>query len=150
VEIAKKVYENSKQHGLNLAKTAVVFKALMMVLARLTGGPQQWHALLSGAVAGYLCWGVQNPINVQVNMYLLSRILSGLLFVLVNRYELSLPSWAFKGFAAVMWAIVMHLFTHYPGSLQLSLLSSMTYIYNESNVYSGLRDLLLVNSPQTF
>jgi hypothetical protein len=39
----------------------------------------------------------------------------------------------------------MYLFFHHPQVLQVSLQSSMNYIYHDSDKYSTVKDLILVN-----
>lgn len=151
-QLIEKIVKASKQHGLNLGKTAFVFRLVHYILTRLIGSESPYAplcSLLAGGVSGALFWGEQNPINVQVSMYLLSRVLSGLLFAAANKYHAAFPKQAFRAFAGLMWGLVMMLYMHHPETLQTSLQSSMGYIYRESQTYSGLYDLLLVNSPQT-
>ncbi len=148
-EMWDRIYRATKTHGMNLGKTAFTFKLLHGLLAKLLGGRQPWHSAVAGFVCGYLFWGDQNPVNVQVNMYLLSRIISALLFVLISSNSVQLPANSFRLYAAVMWSIVMWLFFNHSGSMQNSLAGSMKYIYVESDQYSGLRDLLLVNNDKT-
>jgi len=83
-------------------------------------------------------------------MYLLSRIISGFLFLLLDKYNEKLPLVAFRLYAAAVWAAVMFLFYHHPHVLQGSLQSSMKYIYRDSDRFHNFRDLILVNSSTTF
>ena len=149
-DMAMKIFRATKQHGMNLGKFAFVFKLGLGILQKLTGGPAQWHSVVLGALCGFLFWGDRSPVNTQVNMYLLSRISSGFLFLWMEKSGVQLGPRAFRAYAALMWACVMFLFYHHPETLQASLQSSMNYIYRESDKYSGVHDLLLVNSPKTF
>jgi len=143
-DMAKKIITAAKQHGMNLAKFAFVFKFGLGILAKLTG-PQQWHAALMGAVCGFLFWGDRSPVSLQVNMYLLSRILSGFVHLYLKKSGANPSPLAFKLYAALMWACVMFLFYHHPDVLQVSLQSSMNYIYRESDKYATVNDLIVVN-----
>jgi peroxisomal membrane protein 4 len=143
-EMAMKVFRAAKQHGMNLGKFAFIYKLGVAILGRLTG-PQPWHAALMGAVCGALFWGDRSPVNVQVNMYLLSRILSGFIHLYLEKQKVTPSPVAFKLYAATMWACVMYLFFHHPQVLQVSLQSSMNYIYHDSDKYSTVKDLILVN-----
>jgi peroxisomal membrane protein 4 len=143
-EMAMKVYRAARQHGMNLGKFAFVYKIGVGLLA-LMMGKQQWHAALMGAICGALFWGDRSPVNVQVNMYLLSRILSGFVHLYLEKRRVTPSPVAFKLYAATMWACVMFLFFHHPHVLQVSLQSSMNYIYHDSDRYSTLNDLLVVN-----
>lgn len=143
-DMAKKIYLAARQHGMNLGKFAFIFKIGVAILEKITG-PQLWHAALMGAVCGALFWGDRSPVNVQVNMYLLSRILSGFVHLYLQKKGLNPSPVAFQMYAALMWACVMFLFYHHPDVLQVSLQSSMNYIYHDSNKYSTLKDLIWVN-----
>lgn len=151
LQMATKIFNAAKQHGLNLGLTACAYKLVTALLRRLVVSGMQdaspaWVSFVGGLVAGGLFWGEQNPINSQVSMYLLSRVLSGLLWSLIGRYQVQLPPSAFRAFAALMWGLVMVLYMHQPSTLQGSLQSSMHYIYKDSEKYSGLYDLIVVNS----
>lgn len=83
---------------------------------------------------------------VQINLYLLSRILMGLCKTGVSQGIIPAPKRdPFPLFGAVVWAIVLWLFEYHQSSLQPSLQSSMTYLYKDSNVFSSLRNFLLYN-----
>lgn len=161
-QVLEKVIKASKQHGLNLGLTAMTFKIVTSLLKYLvaqlssSGGAPISSAtsmlihFFSGLVAGGLFWGEQNPINTQVCMYLLSRVISGLMWTLIGKYNVKLPPAAFRTFAAVMWGLVLVLYMHSPEALQPSLQMSMGYIYKESEAFTGVYDLVVVNSKDTF
>eukprot|EP00758_Cryptobia_borreli_P008330 Tbor_TRINITY_DN5381_c2_g1::TRINITY_DN5381_c2_g1_i2::g.4640::m.4640/K13350/PXMP4, PMP24; peroxisomal membrane protein 4 len=86
--MAKKIVKASIMHGSKLAQFAFVFKMFHGLLSKLSpSGTQEWHAALIGGICGALFWGDHNPIVVQVNMYVLSRILSGFLFHFIDKYH---------------------------------------------------------------
>lgn len=88
------------------------------------------HALIAGAIGGYLVFGRHhNKVNVQINLYLVSRIL----MALGHRYgwpimDSNNPN-TYPWFAATIWGIVMFLFEEDPETLQPSLKMSMEEIY---------------------
>jgi len=51
-----------------------------------------------------------------------------------------------RGFAAVMWGVVLCLFEYEKDTLQPSLQNSMTYLYHDSNVWHSIWDLIVYNS----
>jgi peroxisomal membrane protein 4 len=55
------------------------------------------------------------------------------------------PEKTFPYFAAVVWGIVMWLFRHERETLQMSLQSSMHYLYNNSEKWDSLRNWLWHN-----
>ena len=148
-QMFSKIFLATKQHGLNLAKFALVYKFLILVLGKYSGQFVPLHAAVAGAIGGALCWGEATPVNVQINMYLLSRIISGFLFLFANNIKYNLPAPAFRVHASLMWASVMYLFYCHPEVLQGSLQSSMKYIYKDSEKYSNWKNLLLYNSETT-
>lgn len=167
MQIAEKIIKNSKQHGLNLGCTALVFKIVCMIVGKLmrmagggssavapssasiTDGVPMWLTFIAGCVAGGTFWGAHNPINTQVTMYLLARVLSGLLFAAQEKYKLEIPAQGFRALSGVMWGLVLVLFLHRPATLQVSLQSSMGYIYKESATFSSWWDVFVVNSAST-
>lgn len=85
------------------------------------------HALIAGAIGGYFVWGRYNKINVQINLYLLSRVI----IALGKKYgwNVEATSDRYAWFSAVVWGIVMFLFEDEPESLHSSLKMSMDEIY---------------------
>jgi len=82
----------------------------------------------------------------QINLYLLSRILYSLVKLGADSgYIPKPPGDPFPWFAAVVWGVVLWLFEHHQPTLQKSLQSSMTYLYRDSNHWTGLRDFVLYN-----
>ena len=84
-------------------------------------------------------------------MYLLSRILFGL--ARLGSEKGYLPSsdlkkggrdW-FPLFGAVMWGTVLYLFEFHRHHLQPSLQASMTYLYDDSEVWHSVYDFIVVN-----
>jgi peroxisomal membrane protein 4 len=150
-----KIVNATREHALNLGKAALVFKLGTALLQLAQGGPkpQGWHQALMGAICGFLFWGDNTAVNVQVNMYILSRIISALLFLAIKKRGgasagSAIPDWVFgpRGFrlyAASIWGIVMWLFYNHSDTLQASLKTSMGYIYEESTKHGGSWEKLI-------
>ncbi|KAI2497616.1 hypothetical protein MHU86_16865 [Fragilaria crotonensis] len=85
------------------------------------------HALIAGAIGGYFVWGRYDKINVQINLYLFSRVVIALGKKYGWNVEASTDRYAW--FSAVVWGIVMFLFEDEPDSLHSSLKMSMDEIY---------------------
>ena len=85
------------------------------------------HALIAGAIGGYYVWGRYSKINVQINLYLLSRVVIALGKRHGWNVEESKERYAW--FAALIWGLVMYLFEEEPESLHPSLKMSMDEIY---------------------
>lgn len=88
-----------------------------------------------------------NVCSLQVNLYLLSRIVLGLVKVAVKKGIIPEPRFpVFPLFAGLMWGIVLCLFEYQQETLQQSLQNSMTYIYHDSLTWNNVWDFLVYNS----
>ncbi|KEG12695.1 peroxisomal membrane protein 4 [Trypanosoma grayi] len=148
--MARRIYEATKRHSLSLGATGCVISLVRSLLSWLQGGPQVWHSALAGFLVGVLFWGESNPVTVQMSMYILSRILSAMLFILAGKYGWKLPAGAFRVYSGVLWMIVMPLFFYYGDAMQVSMRNSMKYIYQDNEKYTSWYDLLCVNSSTSF
>ena len=106
-----------------------------------------WSGHVLFLVVHCVCVCVHARANtVQINLYLLSRILYALVKLMVKRGYTPQPDGpVFPWFAAVVWGIVLWLFEHEADTLQPSLKSSMTYLYHDSNTWNTLRNFLWHN-----
>ena len=80
-KVFQKIITLTTQHATNLALAGAIFKIGMHLLKLLSTQHQSlpWHYFLMGGVGGYFVWGEPTPVHTQVNMYMMSRVLSGLL-----------------------------------------------------------------------
>lgn len=63
------VAQLTKRHAINLACFVSIYKSLLAMLCRMTGGKERpWHPLLAGGVGGYLVFSPDNPVNNQVSL----------------------------------------------------------------------------------
>lgn len=125
------VYNAAKEHGLNLGGFVLVYKLLRCQIMNRTGISKGPASFISGGLGGALVWGrARTPINYQVVLYLLSRVIVGLVHHEVAKGTLP-DKPAFRPMAGLVWAVVMYLFTVDPGSLQGSLRTSMEFLYND-------------------
>ena len=129
----KFVFDAAREHGLNLGMFVLLYKLTRCQLQNRVGLSVGQASLIAGGIGGAIIWGrSRTPINYQVVLYLLSRITTGLVHHQVNQGTIP-DKEGFKPMAAVVWAIVMYLFTIDPKSLQGSLRSSMEFLYNDEN-----------------
>lgn len=124
------IFKATKEHATNLGGFVLIFKLLRCTLQNRVGVSIGPASFLSGGVTGAIVWGrSRTAINYQVVLYLLSRISVGSVHHQVHLGNL--PNVAgFRPLAALVWAVVMYLFTIDPKSLQGSLRSSMEFLYN--------------------
>ena len=89
--------------------------------------------LLAGGIGGAIMWGEDNPVNSQINMYILSRVSWGLVRTAVRKGWCTTASqcadihsllcarvptykYAYQIYAGVIWAFVMYLFEWQKGA----------------------------------
>ena len=120
-----------------------------------TGLPYHpYHSFIAGFIGGYTIWGRYSSVNYQIVLYLISRVLAGLLTLGVESQLMkgknstsSTQSWLTfqKGYpyiAASVWGLVMVLFESYPQVLQSSLRRSMEEIYHNNQSWKHVLKLL--------
>ncbi|CAD5120737.1 DgyrCDS9296 [Dimorphilus gyrociliatus] len=142
----KGILEATFTHSKNLASFVFIYKSISSVLEKLQGDRYQFHSFVAAFIGGYIVFGRYNKINEQINLYLLSRILYALAKLAVEKGAIPKPKGEpFPIFGALVWGIVLWLFEHHRSTLQPSLKSSMTYLYDDSNVWHSIKDFLLFN-----
>ena len=81
----------------------------------------------------------------QVNLYMLSRILLALVKLAVKKNII--PSMnVFSWFAALVWDASLVLFEYEQSTVHPSLSASMTYIFHDSEHWTNLWDLFVYNT----
>ncbi|KAL5006985.1 hypothetical protein ScPMuIL_015791 [Solemya velum] len=145
-EMARGIAEATFTHSKNLALFVFFYKGITNLLQSFETKRKQHHAFLAAFVTGYFVFGKYNKVNEQINLYLLSRILYGLAKFAVKKGYIPQPKQdTFPWFAAVVWGVVLWLFEYEGDTLQPSLKSFMTYLYNDSNIWHSIKDFLLYN-----
>jgi hypothetical protein len=116
------------------------------LISRAPGHPERsHHALMAGAIGGYVVWGRYSGVNYQIVLYLASRVL----VALAKRAHIHSPikldvSKGYPLFAATVWGVVMILFEESPELLHPSLKKSMDEIYRysfDSNVSGAAEEV---------
>ncbi|KAM9648449.1 LOW QUALITY PROTEIN: peroxisomal membrane protein 4 [Morphnus guianensis] len=145
-EKLKSIAQATYTHSRNLAYFVSTYKGLMALQSRLQGKKIPFHSFFAACIGGWLVFGENNPINSQIIMYLLSRILFGLSRLAVEKGYVPQPKQdPFPLVAALIWGTVLWLFEYHRQTLQPSLQSSMTYLYDDSNVWHDISDFLIYN-----
>ncbi|BFZ15579.1 hypothetical protein BsWGS_18618 [Bradybaena similaris] len=140
------ILEATYTHSRNLAMFVFAYKGLTSTLSWGESTSHQLHAFLSAFCAGFVIFGKYNKVNEQINLYLLSRVVYGLGKLLIQKKVIPQPKTdVFPWFAAIMWGLTLWLFEYQRSCLQPSLVSSMTYIYKDSDKWTSLRDFLIYN-----
>ncbi|GAA6043797.1 hypothetical protein JCM8097_007714 [Rhodosporidiobolus ruineniae] len=164
------VYRATKQHATNLAKFVAIYKTALLVQKTLAGGKQrQADTFFAGLVGGWAVFGERNAVNEQIVLYVVSRVITSLLprasppsapppatsatapdgFPHPPGYPYPKPrpphARVFELYAAVTWGLVMWLFREKRDRLHGGMVSSMQYLYLDSEVWTGLKTLLWHN-----
>lgn len=128
-EKAKDIFNATYTHAWNLGRFVAVYKAFVCIFRHFRGVESGFNSLAAGFIGGAIMFGQNNPINSQINMYILSRIIFGLIRTGLNHGIIAEIPYAYTLYAATIWALVMYLFHFQEGTLQSSLCSSMQYLY---------------------
>ncbi|XP_004630879.1 peroxisomal membrane protein 4 [Octodon degus] len=148
-EKLRAILQATYTHSWNLARFVFAYKGLCALQAHLQGQTYQAHSFLAACLGGILIFRENNNINSQINMYLTSRVLFALCRLGVEKGYIPEPRWdLFPLHTGVIWGIVLWLFEYHRHTLQPSLQSSMTYLYEDSNVWHDISDFLLYNKSQ--
>ncbi|XP_008147947.1 peroxisomal membrane protein 4 isoform X1 [Eptesicus fuscus] len=148
-EKLRAILQATYTHSSNLACFVFTYKALCALQSYLQGETHQVHSFLAGCIGGFLVFKENNNINSQINMYLLSRVLFALCRLGVEKGYIPEPKWdPFPLFTALVWGLVLWLFEYHRPTLQPSLQSSMTYLYEDSNVWHDISDFLIYNKSR--
>uniref|UniRef100_A0A8R1DGK0 Peroxisomal membrane protein 4 n=1 Tax=Caenorhabditis japonica TaxID=281687 RepID=A0A8R1DGK0_CAEJA len=133
-------------HATNLAKFVFSYKFLQGAFSEFDSQKKPWHSFVAAFLMGYYVFGTNNAVNMQINLYLLSRVVVGLVKLAASEQIISQPKFpVFPWFAAAVWGIVLWLFEFHPEVLQGSLQKSMTYLYHDSNFWTDIKTFLLRN-----
>jgi peroxisomal membrane protein 4 len=160
------VLKMAKAHGSILASYALLYRVLMLVLAKIDGNTPL-HEFISGCISGFVVYGNLTPyfnhaIAHQITLFCGARVTLALgkiiaykvarhLKTLNKEQKLLFPdkahtrkmiqrySWSI--FASLSWGSVMFLHRYYGSFLQHGLESSMEFIYDDHN-WNDLRSLL--------
>eukprot|EP01060_Flectonema_neradi_P010664 TRINITY_DN17751_c1_g1_i1.p1 TRINITY_DN17751_c1_g1~~TRINITY_DN17751_c1_g1_i1.p1 ORF type:complete len:235 (+),score=52.35 TRINITY_DN17751_c1_g1_i1:47-706(+) len=139
-----KTLRNSWTHAKNLGSFVFIFKALLLLLKKVSGGQRaSWHSAIAGLLGGSVIWSTNDPITVQINLYLMSRILFGAVKQGASGVDYN-PTPAdvatnYKVFGSVIWMCVMYQFYNHPLKLQASLTKSMEEIYLQSDIIGKVK-----------
>ncbi|GAA6000998.1 mitochondrial 37S ribosomal protein mS29 RSM23 [Rhodotorula paludigena] len=164
------VYRATKQHSLNLARFVAIYKTALLLQKTLAGGKERkFDTFFAGLVGGWFVFGERNAVNEQIVLYVVSRVISSFLprataAPAPSAARAATPSTAPDGFphppgfpypksrpphpkvfelyAALAWGAVMYLFREKRDRLHGGMVSSMQYLYLDSEVWNSVKTLL--------
>ncbi|TFL06458.1 Tim17/Tim22/Tim23/Pmp24 family-domain-containing protein [Pterulicium gracile] len=153
------IFRATKTHALNLAKFVSVYKTLLLLQKKVNGGKERSaDTFIAGLLGGYAVFGERSAVNEQIVLYVVSRVLASFLPRASTPYSSSAPPAVagvvrplppdtryFTAFAALSWGAVMWLFRHRGETIQPGMFNSMTYLYQDSDVWTDFRTLFWHN-----
>mmetsp|Transcript_28975 Transcript_28975/g.70655 ORF Transcript_28975/g.70655 Transcript_28975/m.70655 type:complete len:189 (-) Transcript_28975:241-807(-) len=131
----KTVLKLTLTHAKNLGFYVFVYKSILLFLKHMTSLRIGSRALIAGGIGGSIVFGDTNSVNTQINLYVFSRValalgkLASEKIELLTRFKHGRRVWA-----GASWALVMYLFVEYRRAVQRSLVNSMVYLYEDSDI----------------
>ena len=142
----KRILQNTIDHGKRLGLFVFLFKLFVCTLNRMRGVAHPIHHLLSGLAASFIVWTEENNINTQITLYLLSRIIVGTgktLYAQLGVRNIFIEKYGISLLTLASWASSMFLFDYNKKVLQGSMVSSMNFLYLDSNVWKGWKEFVV-------
>lgn len=146
-EKIKTIVEFTIEHARNLGMYVFLYKIVVHFLTRLRSKESKLHNFIAGGISGYTFFGTKTSVNYQLSLYLLSRITVGIIETVLKRKGKSVK--LYPWLTAICWGLVMFLFEDDPSTLQLSLKTSMDFLYKESDKYSSWADFVPFYIPES-
>jgi len=141
----KEILTVTYNHAVILGSYVALYKTLTCCFRSTGQTNEDLTVLLSGGLAGALIWGKNTAIKTQINLYVMSRVILGLLRLAVQKGYLS--EWesgsGYLIYAAAIWSSVMWIHHRYPTTLQKSLSTSMDYLYHDSDKLPSKADNII-------
>ena len=137
----KQLFKLTFEHANNLGKFVLIYKLLVQILNKYIS-PTLTNTFIAGTVGGVIAFGNKTPVSYQLFLYFLSRNFGGIMEEIHRRLWSHLSAkqrkemvtnFFYPLFASVVWGLVMFLFEYERSVLQQSMVSSMKFIYKESD-----------------
>lgn len=141
----KNILSLTYEHSRNLGVYVFIYKTVCCILRKILKSNNKFISLIAGIVGSAIMWSTNTPVNSQIMLYLLSRNLMAITNILEPTKNIISDDKGFPLVSIACWGIVMFLFENYSKHLQLSLKSSMDFLYNESNSYNSWVDFVPFN-----
>ncbi|KYQ88219.1 transmembrane protein [Tieghemostelium lacteum] len=128
-------------HGKNLGLFVLIYKSICCIFRNL-GIKGGIDSLIAGFIGGYYAFGdsksTSGSVNNQIVLYLFARAIIGIIQGLVKRKVIpsdlstTTPK-GFRIFAGITLALILYLTEYEPEVLNNSFMSTMTYLYHQSD-----------------
>lgn len=139
----KFVIKAAFHHGKNLGLFVCIYKTICHICRKYMGISNGAESLLAGFVGGYTAFGeskgISGAVNMQIVLYLFVRAVYAFIKDGAQRLQVrpaldvSTPS-GFRTFAGISLALILYLTEHRPELLQRGFMSTMNYLYYDSDV----------------
>jgi len=128
-------------HGKNLGLFVAFYKSICCLFRNfgVSGGIESW---IAGLIGGYWAFGdskgVSGQVNNQIVLYLFARGIQGIIItgakngIVPQALDVSTPR-GFRFLAAFSLALILYLTEYHPNSLNKSFVSTMDYLYYQSD-----------------
>ena len=121
-------------HGKLLTLFVFVYKSTQCILANLRGKADPIHSFIAGVIGSYclLVFKTDMSINRQIGYYLVARVIEGIFLKLMKSGHIPNIE-MFNTTYTLIWGMVMFLFELDAAILNKSLVSSMDFLYKNSD-----------------
>lgn len=122
------------------------YKAILCVVSKARGIRAPINSAVAGGIAGYIMFSEETNVNVQIVLYLFSRVLTSGIYLLYKNGIIPklgiLEKASFTVLTCFSWGMVMYLFEKRKETLQTSLIHSMTLLYKDSEKWKDWFDAI--------
>jgi peroxisomal membrane protein 4 len=147
IEGIKNVLKNTWEHARNLGTYVCLEKFCTNLCEKLTGKKKRYLIFICCFFCGLIAFRDNTPVNNQVTLYLISRILVGGIGNLAKKYNFKVDFETHNYLAAICWGVIMMLYEKVPMAIQPTLKSSMDFLYRDSESFISWEDFVPVAIP---
>lgn len=145
----KRILSLTKEHALRIGTFVGVYKTIVILLKRLRGGGNPFHAFIAGGIGAYIInMDGESSINQQITFYVLARVIIGSFKILQDREVL--PKFNVNRMLSLVgWGTVMAMFHFDKSTLPYSMQTSMNQLYEESEEVKDWTEVIPVPVPKS-
>ena len=149
----QRIFLNAYEHGRRLGLYVFLYKSIVCILNRLRGVHTPVNNFVAGCAASFVVWREETNISSQITLYLLSRVLIGCLrlgYMKTGIRNKILEKYSISFLALISWSSIMFLFDYDKNVMQNSLVTSMKFLYMDSDRWNGWKQCLLGTFKKIF
>lgn len=145
LEKIKNIINLTFEHAINLGGFVFIYKLASCILKNIFRSDNKLINFLAGFIGSFFIWARKTSVNQQIMLFLLSRDILAGANIICEKVKTDINGFPLA--TMLVWAIVMFLFEYKPQSLQGSLLSSMKFLYHESDKWNNWKDFIPFHIP---